>query len=114
MHTKATTRRLLAEHGVPSALSYLVEDPDQAVKIADKLGYPVVVKPRGHAGSAGVLRADSDEDVRAAVGRALTDSVLGLEGWAVPGVLVEEYIPGPKSASRPSSSTTPNTSGSPR
>ncbi|MFJ9558462.1 ATP-grasp domain-containing protein [Streptomyces fuscichromogenes] len=93
---KATTRRLLAEHGVPSALSYLAEDPDQAVKIADKLGYPVVVKPRGHAGSAGVLRADSDDDVRVAVGRALTDSVLGLEGWAVPGVLVEEYIPGPE------------------
>lgn len=32
---KAATRRLLAEHGVPSASSYLVEDVDQAVSVAD-------------------------------------------------------------------------------
>ncbi|MFK0287095.1 acetyl-CoA carboxylase biotin carboxylase subunit family protein [Streptomyces sp. NPDC090499] len=95
-HVKATTRRLLAEHGVRSALSCLAESPDQAVKTADRLGYRVVVKPRGHAGSAGVLRADTDDDVRAAVDRALTDSVLGLEDRSVPGALVEQYTPGPE------------------
>jgi biotin carboxylase len=93
---KATTRRLLAKHGVPSAISFLAEDADQAVNIARRLGYPVVVKPRGRAGSAGVLRADSDEDVRAAFHRALVDSVLGLEAWSVPGALVEEYLRGPE------------------
>ncbi|WP_307080599.1 ATP-grasp domain-containing protein [Streptomyces canus] len=93
---KATTRRLLAAHGVPSASSFLAEDADQGVEIARRLGYPVVVKPRGRAGSAGVLRADSDEDVRAAFHRALVDSVLGLEAWSVPGALVEEYLRGPE------------------
>ncbi|MGW0633135.1 ATP-grasp domain-containing protein [Streptomyces sp. NPDC002758] len=93
---KATTRHLLAKHGVPSAQSHLVEDADRAVAWASRLGYPVVVKPRGLAGSAGVLRADSDEDVRAAYHCALVDSVLGLEDWAVPGVLVEEYLSGPE------------------
>ena len=93
---KAVTRRLLAEHGVPSASSYLAQDADQAVTIARRLGYPVVVKPRGRAGSAGVLRADSDEDVRAVFHRALVDSVLGLEAWSVAGVLVEEYLRGPE------------------
>lgn len=93
---KATTRRLLAEHRVPSARSYLAEDAGRAVEIGRGLGYPVVVKPRGRAGSAGVLRADSDGDVRAAFHRALVDSVLGLEDWSVPGVLVEEYLRGPE------------------
>ncbi|MCT9075232.1 ATP-grasp domain-containing protein [Streptomyces fulvoviolaceus] len=93
---KAITRRLLAEHGVPSASSYLAQDADHGVKIARRLGYPVVVKPRGRAGSAGVLRADSDDDVRAAFHRALVDSVLGLEAWSVTGALVEEYLQGPE------------------
>lgn len=93
---KATTRRLLAEHRVPSARSHLAQDADRAVEIARGLGYPVVVKPRGRAGSAGVLRADSDGDVREAFPRALVDSVLGLEDWSVPGVLVEEYLQGPE------------------
>ncbi|WP_093455973.1 MULTISPECIES: ATP-grasp domain-containing protein [unclassified Streptomyces] len=93
---KATTRRLLAEHGVPSARSYLAKDADHGVTIARRLGYPVVVKPRGLAGSAGVWRADSDEIVRAAFHHALVDSVLGLEAWSVPGALVEEYLQGPE------------------
>jgi biotin carboxylase len=93
---KAITRRLLSEHYVPSARSYLAEDAEGAVEIGRGLGYPVVVKPRGRAGSAGVLRADSDGDVRAAFHRALVDSVLGLEDWSVPGVLVEEYLRGPE------------------
>jgi biotin carboxylase len=93
---KATTRRLLAEHGVPSARSYLAQDADHGVKIARRLGYPVVVKPRGRAASAGVLRADTDDDVRAAFHRALRDSVQGLEAWSVTGALVEEYLSGPE------------------
>ncbi|MEV8547492.1 ATP-grasp domain-containing protein [Streptomyces sp. NPDC051572] len=93
---KAATRRLLSEHHVPSARSYQAHDAEEAVEIAQGLGYPVVVKPRGGAGSAGVLRADSDDDVRAAFRRALVDSVLGLEDWSVPGVLVEEYLRGPE------------------
>jgi biotin carboxylase len=93
---KATTRRLLAEHRVPSARSHLAQDADRAVEIARGLGYPVVLKPRGRAGSAGVLRADSDGDVREAFNRALVDSVLGLEDWSVPGALVEEYLQGPE------------------
>ncbi|MFE6822271.1 acetyl-CoA carboxylase biotin carboxylase subunit family protein [Streptomyces sp. NPDC057690] len=95
-HIKAVTRRLLAEHGVPSASSYLAQDADHGVKIARRLGYPVVVKPRGRAGSAGVLRADSDDDVREAFHHALVDSVLGLEAWSVTGALVEEYLQGPE------------------
>ncbi|MGW2027382.1 ATP-grasp domain-containing protein [Streptomyces decoyicus] len=93
---KALTRRLLAQHDVPSARSYLVADDQMAVERASQIGYPVVVKPRGMAGGAGVLRADDDEAVRRAFEAAGGAALLGLEAYAVPGTLVEEYLPGPE------------------
>ncbi|MFF8992550.1 ATP-grasp domain-containing protein [Streptomyces sp. NPDC014983] len=93
---KAATRRLLAEHGVPSARSVVVTTPDEAVTAADTIGYPVVIKPRGMAGSAGVRRADTPADIRAFYQAATTETVLGLDEHAVAGVLVEEYLAGPE------------------
>ncbi|MET9083193.1 ATP-grasp domain-containing protein [Streptomyces sp. NPDC004237] len=91
---KAATRRLLAKRDVPSARSVQAADEDAAVEHARLIGYPVVVKPRGMAGSAGVLRADSDSEVRAAFLHAAQETVLGLDAYAEPGVLVEEYLDG--------------------
>ncbi|MFF7415409.1 ATP-grasp domain-containing protein [Streptomyces lydicus] len=91
---KVLTRRMLVDHHVPSARSFLVDGEQAAVECARSLGYPVVVKPRAMAGSAGVMRADSDEEVRRAVEMASGASVLGLDAYAVPGVLVEEYLDG--------------------
>ncbi|MFF8932353.1 ATP-grasp domain-containing protein [Streptomyces longwoodensis] len=91
---KARTRQVLAEHGIASAASHLVADEDAALQAARSLGYPVVVKPRAMGGSAGVVRADTDDEVRAAFRRASSETVLGLDAFAVPGVLVEEYLAG--------------------
>ncbi|QKZ20318.1 ATP-grasp domain-containing protein [Streptomyces chartreusis] len=91
---KARTRQLFAERGVASARSHLVADEDAAVEAARSLGYPVVVKPRAMGGSAGVVRADSDAEVREAFQRASWETVLGLDTFAVRGVLVEEYLNG--------------------
>ncbi|MFJ3763010.1 ATP-grasp domain-containing protein [Streptomyces sp. NPDC090080] len=91
---KAATRRLLAEHHVLSALSVQAGTEDEAVDGARAIGYPVVVKPRAMAGSAGVLRADTDAEVRAAFLHASQETVLGLDAYAVGGVLVEEYLDG--------------------
>ncbi|MER6684634.1 ATP-grasp domain-containing protein [Streptomyces olivaceoviridis] len=93
---KAESRRRFAEQGVPSARSRVVADEDAAVEYAREVGYPVVVKPRGMAGSAGVLRADTDTEVRSAYSRASCETVLGLDAYAVPGVLIEEYLAGPE------------------
>ncbi|POX58825.1 carboxylase [Streptomyces sp. Ru62] len=93
---KAESRRRFAAHGVPSADSQLAEDQEAAVEIARRIGYPVVVKPRGMAGSAGVVKATTDDQVRSAFQRAGWETVLGLDSYAVPGVLVEEYLSGPE------------------
>lgn len=73
------TRQLLAAHRVPSARSITVATPDEAVAAADTIGYPVVIKPRSMAGSAGVRRADTPADIRAFYHAAATESVLGLD-----------------------------------
>ncbi|MGW0881399.1 ATP-grasp domain-containing protein [Streptomyces sp. NPDC002671] len=93
---KAETRRVFAQRGVPSPASHLVADEDEAVATARRVGYPVVVKPRGMGGSAGVSRADSDDEVRTAYRRASVETVLGLDAHAKAGVLVEEYLAGPE------------------
>lgn len=93
---KALTRRLLAQHRVPSARSHLVHDEQAAVECAALLGYPVVVKPRAMAGSAGVVRADRDDDVRRAFETAGGATLHDLDVYAEPGTLVEEYLSGPE------------------
>ncbi|MFD7954365.1 ATP-grasp domain-containing protein [Streptomyces ardesiacus] len=93
---KATTRRLLDAHGVPSARAVLAENVETAIAFAREEGFPVMVKPRAQAGSAGVVRADSPEEIRHAFERASHETVLGLDAYGPSGVLVEEFLDGPE------------------
>ncbi|MFE7077348.1 ATP-grasp domain-containing protein [Streptomyces sp. NPDC057620] len=93
---KAVSRRLMAEHQVPSARSVQASTPESAAAFADLMGYPVIVKPRSMAGSAGVIRADSAAAVREAFDEADRASVMGLHHYGAAGVLVEEYLDGPE------------------
>ncbi|NEA75449.1 ATP-grasp domain-containing protein [Streptomyces sp. So13.3] len=91
---KATSRRLFAEHGVPSAVSTRVGSLAQATTAAQLTGFPVVLKPASHAGSIGVIRVDQPEELPDAWKFAFTGaSEQGPEGS---GVLVEEYLDGPE------------------
>ncbi|MGW4951558.1 ATP-grasp domain-containing protein [Streptomyces parvulus] len=91
---KVLTRRLLDHHRVPSARALEACSAEQAVANATAIGYPVVVKPRSMAGSAGVVRADTPAQVLAAFERASHESVLGLDRYGPRGVLVEEWLEG--------------------
>lgn len=91
---KAHARRLLAEHGVPSARCVQVADESAAIDQARLIGYPVIVKPLGLGGTAGVWRADSDAEAGKAYWYATGETGLGLRPYGVPGVLVEEYLDG--------------------
>ncbi len=91
---KATTRRLLDQFNVPSARAMEAPTVEAALAHADTIGYPVMVKPRSQAGSAGVVRADNPTEIRQAYERASSETVLGLEQYGPTGVLVEEYLEG--------------------
>ncbi|MFE6363807.1 ATP-grasp domain-containing protein [Streptomyces sp. NPDC057806] len=90
---KATSRTLFARHGVPSAASVSVRTRAEAQAAAERIGYPVVLKPAAHAASIGVIRADTPEQLTAAFEFADQAAGLGLESTSV---LVEEYLDGPE------------------
>ena len=60
---KNATRSALALAGVPQPVSIGVHDLAEAAAAADKIGYPVVVKPRGLAGSMGVTLVHAPDEL---------------------------------------------------
>ncbi|CAL9363445.1 Phosphoribosylamine--glycine ligase [Streptomyces sp. enrichment culture] len=90
---KANSRALFARHGVPSATSTSVRTREEAHTAAERIGYPVVLKPSAHAASIGVIRADTPEQLADAYDFAARAAAQGTENTSV---LVEEYLDGPE------------------
>jgi len=65
MGDKITSKKLAAEAGVSTVPGYmgLIEDADEAVKIATEIGYPVMIKASAGGGGKGMRIAWSDEEV---------------------------------------------------
>ncbi|MGQ4512761.1 ATP-grasp domain-containing protein [Streptomyces sp. DW26H14] len=73
MRDKAQTRAALAATAVPQPASKPVATLDEALRAAEELGYPVILKPRGLGASLGVIRAEDPDALRA--GFAFTSSI---------------------------------------
>ncbi|GAA1987133.1 ATP-grasp domain-containing protein [Kitasatospora viridis] len=73
MRDKAQTRAALAAAGVPQPASVPVGTEQEALAAAERLGYPVVLKPRGFGASLGVIRVDDAAALSA--GFAFTTSI---------------------------------------
>ncbi len=62
---KLAMAKLLTRNGLPNLGGFKVDSSDKAVAVAEKIGYPVVVKPLSLDGGAGVgVNLASSEDVR--------------------------------------------------
>ena len=69
---KDLTKRLLGDLGVPVPKGYVVQDEDDAMDVAAKLGWPVVVKPLDASHGRGILtNIRSEEELRLAYRDAL-------------------------------------------
>lgn len=92
---KYLSRQLLDEAQVPQAEAVAVSSAAEALEAADRIGYPVVVKPRVLASSVGVALAHDEAELVDAFERA---DVARFAGVAVPeqAVLIEEYLDGPE------------------
>ena len=85
---KELTTRLLAAAGLPVPKSESVRTVEQAVKVADRIGYPVVCKPLdGNHGRGVMLDLQDGDDVRAAFPTAQEES---RRGW----IVVESFVTG--------------------
>lgn len=86
-NNKVLQRQMALEHGITSpefSCCWCVED---ALKAAEKFGYPVMIKPPDNRGSFGVNRADSPADVKGYFFEALMQSHSRT-------VIVERFIKG--------------------
>jgi propionyl-CoA carboxylase alpha chain len=66
MGDKITSKKLAAEAGVTTVPGYmgLIEDAEEAVKIAGQIGYPVMIKASAGGGGKGMRVAWNDEEAR--------------------------------------------------
>lgn len=93
---KAMQRRAWAEHGIAQpAFRILAADADDEALIgaARALGFPCVVKPVSLSGSRGVIRADDDAAVLAAV-REIRGILADAGRPAGEPIVIEEFVPG--------------------
>lgn len=96
---KPTMKERFRAAGVPTAEFTLAADEDDAVRWAARTGYPVVVKPCRSGASQGVIRADDEEQLRAAyrrLRRIVRDYGLDHGGRPASMQLVERYVDGPE------------------
>lgn len=82
---KPSMKQALRDAGVRTAASIAASTAQEVRDFADRVGYPLIVKPRDAAGAAGTHRIDSDGSV---------DEVLGRFGPQVSSIAVEEFIEG--------------------
>jgi formate-dependent phosphoribosylglycinamide formyltransferase (GAR transformylase) len=81
---KPSMKEALREAGVPTAASAGVSSAAEAHEFAERVGFPLILKPRSGAGASGTVRVDSpDELSRALAGFGGADSVA-----------VEEFVEG--------------------
>ena len=66
MGDKITSKKIAQEAGVSTVPGYmgLIEDADEAVKISNEIGYPVMIKASAGGGGKGMRIAWSDEEAR--------------------------------------------------
>ena len=61
---KSAMKAYYAKAGIPTARYHLVENFDEACAFANKVGYPVVVKPDNGVGASSTYRLRNDEELR--------------------------------------------------
>ncbi len=92
---KYRTRSLLTGAGLPQPGFAMTGDVGQARAAAERIGYPVVVKPRALGASMGVVLAADRAELDAAYRTASDASLIGDEQYRG-GAIVEGYADGPE------------------
>ncbi len=89
--SKAFTKDLLSECGIPTGFYSTFTDPDEARRYVREVGAPIVVKADGLAAGKGVLLCSTVEEAEDAIDRTMRSRVFGSAGDKV---VVEEFLEG--------------------
>ncbi|WP_217247080.1 ATP-grasp domain-containing protein [Streptomyces sp. AC602_WCS936] len=94
---KERTRQLLTDSGVRQPRFAFARTAAEAASIGEDFGYPVVLKPRGLAGSIGVIMVRSQADIETGFQIAASAARDGAQRHGG-GALVEQFLAGPEIA----------------
>ncbi|MBS4209641.1 acetyl-CoA carboxylase biotin carboxylase subunit [Bacillus sp. FJAT-50079] len=91
MGTKDVARETMQMAGVPIVPGShgIIQDIDEAVELADEIGYPVIIKATAGGGGKGIRVARNEEEL--AKGITITQQE-ALTAFGNPGVYIEKYI----------------------
>lgn len=89
--SKAFTKKILAEAGVPTAAFEIFDNPAEALKALDGKSYPLVVKADGLAAGKGVLIVKDEEEARDAIRTIMEEKAFGEAGDRV---VLEDFLRG--------------------
>jgi acetyl-CoA carboxylase, biotin carboxylase subunit len=91
MGDKAVAKDTMKEANVPCVpgTEGLVEDIDEAVKIADEIGYPIIIKATAGGGGKGIRIANTRDELRRLIQMAQTEAETA---FGNAGVYLEKYI----------------------
>jgi len=93
---KGRQRQILADAGVPGAGFGAARSLGEAVEHAERIGFPVVVKPVAGSGSVATRLCHTPDEVRGAARLVLEGDPVELGLPPQDAVLVEEYLDGPE------------------
>ncbi len=95
MGDKATARRLAQEAGVPTVPGSpgTIDDPDEAVRFAQEIGFPVIIKATAGGGGKGMRIAHDLEQFSELFGLAQNEALAAFGNGAV---YVEKYLEHPR------------------
>ncbi len=91
--SKIFTKRLMIEHGIPTAKALFFQDADRALKYLDDAHFPLVVKANGLAEGKGAFVCHQKEQAKEAVHRCMVERIFHEAGDQI---LIEEYLSGPE------------------
>ncbi len=91
--SKAFTKELCDEAGIPTALWERFDDPAAAIDFVRRRGAPIVIKADGLASGKGVVVAQTEEEAEAAVHAMMQEARFGQAGATI---VIEECMTGPE------------------
>ncbi len=95
MGDKIAAKKLATEAGVSTVPGFLgaLASPEDAVKVAQEIGYPVILKASAGGGGKGMRVARSDEEVREGLKSAMSEAQ---SSFGDSRVFIERYIENPR------------------
>lgn len=95
MGEKTAARKLMSKHNVPIVPGTIepINDIDNAKKIADEIGYPIMLKASAGGGGKGMRKVVSSNNFSSSFERAKNESI---KAFGSPDVYMEKFIENPK------------------